>query len=292
MNVAVIITTKDRPDFLARAIYSLLSQSCLPSEIVVVDDHSNTPISTNSIDNFISKANKKGISFSYYYNEQPKGGNFSRNFGVKNSSSDIIMFLDDDDSWEQHKIKDQVSILERDRSIGLVYTGKVFVYDTDLESSFRRSHETKATQSIWCGNFIGSTSGVAVLRATFLLAGQFDEKLQSLQDYDLWIRILKETKVVWDGEHNLRYTIHSNRNGQVTSNVDKHLATVNYLKNKYKDELSLIPSKQKRVFNSRLDHVIARAYRRNNDIRFVKFFLKSLLGQPSLRTLALIFSYD
>lgn len=292
MNVAVIITTKDRPDFLARAISSLLLQSCLPSEIVVVDDHSDTPIPDDSIDNFIDKANQKGISFSYYYNEQPKGGNFSRNFGVENSSSDIIMFLDDDDCWEQHKIRSQVSILERDRSMGLVYTGKVFVYDTDLDSSFRRSHETKTIQSIWCGNYIGSTSGVAVLRAIFLLAGQFDEKLQSLQDYDLWIRILKETNAVWDGEYNLRYTIHSNRSRQVTSNVDKHLATANYLKDKYKDELSLIPPKQKRVFNSRLDHVIARAYRRNKDIRFVKFFLKSLLSYPSLRTLGLIFSYD
>ncbi|EQB4333369.1 glycosyltransferase family 2 protein [Providencia stuartii] len=288
-SVSVIITTKNRKLFLQRAIKSILSQSLLPEEIIIIDDNSNESekITLSEIEKY-----KKGnnINFFTHYNELSMGGNYSRNKGFELSSGDIIMFLDDDDYWLPNKIEDQVNIFTP--KTGLVYTGKQFVSSKNLNSILRLSKENFNNHNdIWCGNFPGSTSGVAINRNFFCLAGKFDERLNSLQDYDLWIRIINISNAYWDKKYNLIYTIHDNSKNQISSNVNKHIESIKYIKNKYQHEIEYLPFRKKRIFLSRMEHIIARAYRRNNDIRFFKHYLKSLFFYPSLRTFILPFYY-
>lgn len=288
MEVSVIITTKNRKSFLIRAINSILSQSVLPSEILVIDDGSDNIhlLSKEEILYF-----SKYIKFIYIKNQCSLGGNYSRNLGIDRTSSPIIMFLDDDDFWLSTKIEKQILIFSQTKSIGLVYTGTRFVKSNNLECVIRKSNESHKPKSIWHGNYPGSTSGVAIRRECIERSGAFDIKLESLQDYDLWIRIINNYDVSWDGEFNLIYTIHSNNINQVSKNVDKHLNSISYIKRKYANEINDLTFVEKRKFLSRIDHLVARAYRRNGNILFFKYYLRSLFLFPSLRTLVLPFYF-
>ncbi|NMF49608.1 glycosyltransferase family 2 protein [Pseudoalteromonas arctica] len=290
MDSAVVITTKDRIDYLERAVKSVFSQTLLPAELVIIDDCSVHQLPDNLLKRFQELAIQRNINFNYIYNSESKGGNYSRNLGIKTTSSSIVHFLDDDDYWLNGKIKDQLEQFESNEKVGLVFTGKCFVQDTDLDIIKRKSRHKKLEGSIWNGNYVGSTSGVAVKREFLERTKGFDNNLQSLQDYDLWIRVLELTKGIWDTKHNLIYTVHSNVSKQITGNVDKHLNTVAYLKEKYKQKLKTIPSKDRKVFESRLEHVLARAYRSQKSNRYIKHALASLWLHPSIRTFLLFFN--
>ncbi|MEZ8116413.1 glycosyltransferase family 2 protein [Vibrio cyclitrophicus] len=288
-DVSVVIVTKNRVDFFRRAFNSVICQSYGVKEVVVVDDFSEHPFDANLLDFCTEKAKEKNISFNYSYNYKQMGGNFSRNLGAEQSTSKIIMFLDDDDFWEPNKVKNQVKYF--DEGYEFIYTGKKFVNSTSLSKVVRVSRENNKEKNIWLGNYIGSTSGVALTKDLFTSVGKFDEDLMSLQDFDLWVRCLNNTKAKWDEQHNLIYTVHKSNNNQISSNVEKHLRSVEFLSKKYAKEISCLTIREQRHFQSRTYHLIARAYRRNKDIKFIKYYLKSLFLRPSLRTASLIFFY-
>lgn len=83
-DVSVVIITHNRPLTTKRTINSLLSQSVLPLEIIVIDDASLNPF---EIRNPLIKIHR---------NQSEIGLSASRNIGVKVSNGDIIAFIDDD----------------------------------------------------------------------------------------------------------------------------------------------------------------------------------------------------
>ena len=94
--VSVIIPTYSRPDFISRAIESVLNQTYKPIEIIVVDDNgrgTNNQILTEQVlTNFI-----RSNQIKYIVHEKNKNGSAARNTGAASSHGEYITFLDDDD---------------------------------------------------------------------------------------------------------------------------------------------------------------------------------------------------
>ncbi|HHJ1202034.1 TPA: hypothetical protein ACQFK5_001541, partial [Proteus mirabilis] len=65
--------------------------------------------------------------------------------------------------------------------------------------------------------------------------------------------------------------------------------SVKKIQKKYDSELKYLDKKSYSIFQSRMNHVIARSYRRNKNILFFKYWVKSLVYKPSIRTLSLLF---
>lgn len=90
-NVSVIIVTYNRKFECEKSITSLISQSCLPMEIIVIDDGSSKPFEFNH------------PLVKVFRNPFELGLSASRNIGVKLCRGDIIAFIDDDaiadDDW-------------------------------------------------------------------------------------------------------------------------------------------------------------------------------------------------
>jgi len=91
MRVAVIIPTKDRPEFLAEAIASARSQGHPPEEIIIVDDASATPVDAERL------REAHGPAVRVIRNDESRGLAYSRNRGVEETSAEFIIHLDDDD---------------------------------------------------------------------------------------------------------------------------------------------------------------------------------------------------
>jgi len=92
IEISAIICTHNRAEYLKRAIESLLSQSIseVRYEIIVVDNRS-TDNTKKVVDGFLYEA----PNVAYYY-EPSLGLSKARNRGLKESKSDIILFIDDD----------------------------------------------------------------------------------------------------------------------------------------------------------------------------------------------------
>jgi len=91
MKVSAIIPTKNRTDDLKECLDTLLMQTLLPDEVIIVDN------STNDETEQYIKDWKNSAGFKLIYIKQIEGGTaVLRNIGIDNSIGDIIFLLDDD----------------------------------------------------------------------------------------------------------------------------------------------------------------------------------------------------
>lgn len=114
-TVSVVITNYNYERYVSGAIESVLGQT-QPAEIVVVDDGSR--------DNSLSELQPYAESGRIRLITQSNSGVASaRNAGISSATGDYIICLDADDALEPSYIQTCFKALEKDRALGVVYTG-------------------------------------------------------------------------------------------------------------------------------------------------------------------------
>ena len=98
-KISVVICTKDRAAYLRQCLSSLMKVSYSNFEVIVVDNKSED----KSIQRIVNEFEYK------YVREDNLGLNFARNRGIKESSGDIIAYIDDDADASKNWLK-QISI--------------------------------------------------------------------------------------------------------------------------------------------------------------------------------------
>lgn len=188
--VSVVLPTYERPDLARRAVESVISQTYTPIELIVVDDHSETPIQ-----GALSDVTTKGIeSVQYVRHPENRGVSAARNTGIEASSGNYIAFLDDDDQWDEQKIKRQVHQFRKsDDTVGLVATG-IKYKSGNMTRSGLPTLRGDVTRELLAGEPFVQTSAVMVRRDPLLKIGGFDEELPSWNDRDLYIRLSRQCK--------------------------------------------------------------------------------------------------
>lgn len=89
-GISVIIPTYNRADCVGEAIESVLSQTCHPLDVIVVDDGS-----TNNTSEVIASVGEHVR----YIRQQNRGVSAARNRGISASRGEWLVFLDSDDIW-------------------------------------------------------------------------------------------------------------------------------------------------------------------------------------------------
>lgn len=184
-RVSVIIPTHNRPDFLPRAIKSVLEQSYKDFEIIVVDDGLKT-----RAESIVKEINDPRIT--YIQHDTEKGGAVARNTGIQKSNGKYIAFLDDDDRWIAEKLSIQIAKLDTSNSnVGFCFSAveNIFVDRKEITivpDGLADYHELALRR------FKGFlTVTLVIKREVFQHIGFFDETLPSHQEIDLIIRITK-----------------------------------------------------------------------------------------------------
>jgi len=186
-RVTVIIPTCNRSAYLKRAIESVCAQTYTDFEIIVVDD-----ASTDDTPEVVAQFADKPIK--YIRHEENKGGSVARNTGIKNSQSEYIAFLDDDDEWLPNKLEVQMNVFEQSSpQVGPIYSGHSVIDRNTGKTKgiWRAVKRGNIFEELMKGNCVSTTSSVVVKRACLEKVGNFDSLLPSFQDYDLWIRIAR-----------------------------------------------------------------------------------------------------
>lgn len=111
--VSVIIPAYNRAGFLPAAIQSVLAQTYRNVEIIVVDDGS-----TDDTGKIIIPFHDR-IKYILTGN---KGPAHARNAGMKAAGGKYIAFLDSDDTYLPDKLDAQVSLMESEPTVGMVFT--------------------------------------------------------------------------------------------------------------------------------------------------------------------------
>lgn len=279
-SCSVVITTKNRIDFLLRAIDSISNCDVEFLDIVVVNDGGDT-INHSMLNNV---SNLKIIN-----NPYSLGGNKARNQGVLASEGDIIFFLDDDDAYTPETISDKLNIFSKYPNVGLVYTGVKFVTSDALDVIKREKKPSDKNASflnlLKYGNIIGPTSSVAVRKSKFFEAGMFDEDLSAMQDYELWIRMARCSEIMHDNGMNLIYTIHATGE-QISSKHEKYLCAAEYISNKFSKDIEALNAHHH--FWSEVYFRVALSASHSSEFKKIRYASKSFLLRPSIKSLALL----
>ncbi|MCS7063994.1 MAG: glycosyltransferase family 2 protein, partial [Methylacidiphilales bacterium] len=93
---SVIIPTYNRAPLLKQTLDSVLNQSFLDYEIIIVDDGS-----TDDTWQYLQSLRVKVT----YYRQDNKGPAAARNLGAQHASGDYLAFLDSDDLWHPDTLR-------------------------------------------------------------------------------------------------------------------------------------------------------------------------------------------
>jgi glycosyltransferase involved in cell wall biosynthesis len=179
--VSVIIPTFNRARFLPQAVESVLGQSFVDFELLVVDDGSTdcTPAALSPY-----------MGHLRYLRQENRGVSASRNRGIHESRGELVAFLDSDDSWHKDKLKHQVNYFSAHPEAVACYTDEIWI---------RRGRRVnpKKRHAKYSGYIfekvlplcIISPSSVMLKRSVFEKVGLFDENLPACEDYDMWLRV-------------------------------------------------------------------------------------------------------
>jgi len=181
--VSVIIPTFNRGYCLEESIRSVLEQSFIDFELVVVDD--------GSTDN-TSELVRRFPAVKLIRLEENRGVSFARNRGVVEAQGDWVGFLDSDDLWEQGKLATQVKWIERHPDLQMVYTDEIWIRNGVRVNPMNKHRKYSGDIFRYCLPLCIVSPSSVLLRAKVLSeVGGFDESMPVCEDYDLWLRIAK-----------------------------------------------------------------------------------------------------
>lgn len=109
-KITVIIPVFNRENSIEKTIESVENQNCKDFSILIIDDGS----SDRSKD-IILKLMEKYKNIDYKYKENG-GVSSARNLGIKLSKTKYISFLDSDDFYDEHFIKEMLTKIKNDKS--------------------------------------------------------------------------------------------------------------------------------------------------------------------------------
>jgi glycosyltransferase involved in cell wall biosynthesis len=214
-KVSVITISHNRPSLLSRSIASALSQDYSDFELIVVDDSSsNKP--WRVVNSFEDPRIK------YIRLESEITPSAADNVGIKSAHGDYITFLDDDDEWLPTKLSKQVMAFDRaGSSVGLIYTGISYIDEVKgTRKSFLPVYRGRVFDQLLLGCFIWAQSSVMIRRDVLAEVNGFDGSLQSIHDWDLYLRIAENYEFDYVPEVLVNY--YCNYVG-LTRNIEKRL---------------------------------------------------------------------
>jgi glycosyltransferase involved in cell wall biosynthesis len=181
-TVSVVIPVY-RARYLRAAIESVLAQTFRDYEIIVVDD--------GSPDRAEIEAWPDRLRLLKQANQGPS---VARNTGVQAARGRFVAFLDADDTWEPTYLQEQVAAISREQGLDLVYGN--WLTEGNPESARQALETSRLYGPVTCESLLRDActivlSAVVARRHTVIEAGLFDQRFRHAEDFDLWLRMLK-----------------------------------------------------------------------------------------------------
>ncbi|UPZ13611.1 glycosyltransferase family 2 protein [Flavobacterium humidisoli] len=184
---SIIIPLYNKENYVENTVQSVLDQTFQDFEIIVVND--------GSTDKSEEKLTQYKDSRIQYYSKKNEGVSTARNYGIEKAIANFITFLDADDYWHPMFLE---TIFH---NISKLPDQKVFSAAIEFETSKKtipaKYSISKTNEEFEIVNYFKASlketalcSSCAVIhKSVFATIGNFDTKIKSGEDTDLWIRI-------------------------------------------------------------------------------------------------------
>lgn len=197
-TVSVVVPTHSRPQFLCRAVDSLLAQTYPNVEIVVVDDNEPSSPAREQTQSLMAEYTDRYDNVVYVRNPHSLGGGPARNAGINACTGDFVTFLDDDDVYLPRKIELQLGYM-LENGLDFSFTDVYLYSEDDRPVEYRRytyvtdfSHSELKKQHIL--HSLGPTSTFMIRRSVLKDTGFRDVSMG--QDFFLfWDLLDRDIKI-------------------------------------------------------------------------------------------------
>jgi succinoglycan biosynthesis protein ExoO len=203
-TIAAVIPLYNKEPYVARAITSVLAQTRLVDEIIVVDD-----ASTDGSLREVAAFQDPRLRVFHRTDPLQRGLPATRNLGIRSATSRWIALLDADDCWHDDFIEESERLmgLASDR-VGFVFTGWESVWPDGerTRDAYSLCNEGQGAQALNLDSFVSAwldlgacpvyPSAVVIRRDTLLEAGLFQVRCRRGEDKEMWLRLLAITDAV------------------------------------------------------------------------------------------------
>jgi glycosyltransferase involved in cell wall biosynthesis len=211
--VSVVMPVYNAEKYLKPAIDSILNQSYTDLDIVIVNDGS-----TDNSKNIIKSYQDPRIR--YFENAQNSGIVVTRNRGLEEARGDYIAVMDSDDLAAPDRMKIQVEFLENNQEFGMCgsYFKTINGQDKILKTVNFPTNDKDARSYLIVHNcFCHST---VMIRGELAKRLKYDLRYDVVEDYELWYRISKISKIINLPVYTTFYRVHGNN---VSTTKNKHM---------------------------------------------------------------------
>jgi len=206
-KVSVVIPAYNSANFIADAIDSVLAQTFMDFEIIVIDDGSS-----DNIDEVIAS-----YDIPIVFIKQSNGGAaVARNAGMRKASGDYIAILDADDIWFPTKLEKQIDFLETEKDIGTLFCdGFRWVppappLEGELLSVLRGELPSYPPLDLLFKIHLILTSSVVFRRCLVDYVGYMDKSLKYGEDYEYFLRLAAQKPVAYINQPLMAYRLCAN----------------------------------------------------------------------------------
>lgn len=183
--LTVLLPTYNCANFLPAAIKSILMQSFQNYEFLIIDDGS-TDNTTEVVSSFPDNRIK-------YVKKSHSGLASSLNYGLKIAKYDWVARMDADDIAHPERLQNQVCFIGESINViisswAMFFKGKKVLFSRESPTT-----EDELKEKMCLHNFINHPS--VVFNKNYIIEmGGYNEELEVYEDYELWLRIMNESK--------------------------------------------------------------------------------------------------
>ena len=266
--ISVIIPSYNHARFLGRALASLLEQTYINWEAIVIDNYSS-----DNTDEILAGFDDSRITALKIRNKGVIAA--SRNAGVKASRGEWVAFLDSDDWWTKDKL--EVCLEYFHKGVDFIYHDLEIVHNTPRIRIRKFINSWQVKNPVFLdlllkGNPISNSSVVVRRRLIEEIGGiNEDEKIISCEDYHAWLRISQITDRFIYLPRKLGYYLIHNQGISKKDNSHAYFVVVNEFAN-------VLDNYHHRIVESNIEFISGRNlfYKKEYKISFNKI-LKSLI---------------
>jgi len=180
--VSVIMPAFNSVEYISAAIDSVLAQTLVEWELIVVDD-----ASVDGTDEIVAAYARRDSRIKFYRLERNAGAAFCRNLAIENSLGRFIAFLDSDDLWVTDKLQRQIQLMLKN-SWAFTYGSYRKIDEVGRDLGLVPALASVSYSKMLLGNFVGCLTAVY---DTEVIGKVFMPAIRKRQDYGLWLSILK-----------------------------------------------------------------------------------------------------
>jgi len=217
ISVSVVMPVYNGERYLKEAIQSILNQTFGNFEFIIIND-----ASTDKSEEIIKSFTDPRII--YIKNDRNLGQAESLNQGIRSARGLYVVRIDQDDVSLSERVSTQLSYMEANRDVAILGT---WYQEIDENNNVIRRPLFPTSPNVKTRLFFARLTGwpsiahpsVMIRRDVFNKIGYYDPKYHICQDYDLWLRVVREYKIENIAKVLLNYRVHDSSTCQ-KKNID------------------------------------------------------------------------